>query len=308
MTPIRCAICDQELSIHERVKGDLCSRFECKQIATRVYAQAKTSLKNQQLEVAEVIAEQVSAAESFDQQSRSLVPVVIPSNDNKLQHRTKAERRKFLDRLGSLISQAAAVMAWHSSVVSDDVELEPFDSESPERQFAEVQVTEQTAKAMLSACAFCRGKCCLQGKLHAFLTVKTLLRFMRNNPQLRPREVWQRYVERIPSQSSEGGCIYQSSQGCTLTREMRSSVCNGYECKGLVEVRETAAEDSETTMVLVSVGEAESMPALSTAKRPPGPVALPVIQIPWTVQRVAVVADGTAKQIELPESEPVSSD
>lgn len=314
MTPRRCAICDQELSVHERATGDLCRRIECKQIATRVYAQAKTSLHNQQLEAAEAIAEQISSNDQDgianqnpvrqlhgepDSSDEQPIPVVVPSNDNRLQHRTKAERRTFLDRLGSLISQAAAVMAGHSGVEPDELEFDPIDTNSSERQYTEVPVTEKTATAMLSTCAFCRGKCCLQGKLHAFLTANTILRFMRENPTLRPRDVWQQYVERIPDRSCEGGCIYQSSQGCTLTREMRSSVCNGYECKGLIAVREAVTEHQQAQLVLVSVGEAESMPSIATAKRPPGPVSLPVIQIPWAVQRVATVADGVTATVDV---------
>ena len=38
------------------------------------------------------------------------------------------------------------------------------------------------------------------------------------------------------------GCVFQGEQGCTLSRELRSEMCNRYECNGLRTLRERFRE------------------------------------------------------------------
>ena len=51
------------------------------------------------------------------------------------------------------------------------------------------------------------------------------------------------YLSRIPDVAHQDSCIFHGADGCALPRELRSDVCNNFECNGLLSIRETVLEE-----------------------------------------------------------------
>ena len=103
------------------------------------------------------------------------------------------------------------------------------------------------------ACSLCKGFCCGSGQEDAFLDQRTLARVLLSDPDLSDRGLIQRYLDRVPSVSFDGSCIFHGATGCTLDRSMRSDVCNSYYCWGLSEFM--TREEASPTVVIAGEGE-----------------------------------------------------
>ncbi len=100
-------------------------------------------------------------------------------------------------------------------------------------------------------CAVCEGGCCVQGENTAYLTPRTIHRFMDANPTMSPDDVHQAYVDRIPTETVTDSCINQSPTGCALPREMRSDTCNSYYCDGLTNWHDSPPEQRGDQLLVV---------------------------------------------------------
>jgi len=87
-----------------------------------------------------------------------------------------------------------------------------------------------TARVVAAACTLCKGWCCKNGADDGFLDEATLARHL---PSLTGEEIVAMYLERVPATSYDGSCIFHGEKGCTLSRDMRSNVCNTYFCGAL---------------------------------------------------------------------------
>jgi hypothetical protein len=82
-----------------------------------------------------------------------------------------------------------------------------------------------------TACAACRGHCCISGgKNAAFLTPQVVAAYRRSRPTASEAEVFEAYQSALPQRTVRGSCLYHGAKGCGLTRAMRSQVCNSYGC------------------------------------------------------------------------------
>ncbi len=93
------------------------------------------------------------------------------------------------------------------------------------------------------ACRLCRGNCCREGANHAFISAATIRRFASTVPQLTPAEVQDAYRKRLPAESVTGSCLFHTQHGCSLSREMRSNMCNRFLCPALLTVRQQLETD-----------------------------------------------------------------
>ena len=82
-------------------------------------------------------------------------------------------------------------------------------------------------------CTLCKGGCCASGKEHAYLSVFSMRRFMDSNPELTSNEILDLYLSHINTESINNSCINQTATGCSLPRDLRSDICNGYYCDPL---------------------------------------------------------------------------
>jgi hypothetical protein len=88
-------------------------------------------------------------------------------------------------------------------------------------------------KVARAACTLCRGFCCKGGGDHGYLDERVMARVRQARPELDARAVMRLYVECVPEANYAGSCIFHAEAGCTLSRSLRSDVCNSYFCTGL---------------------------------------------------------------------------
>jgi hypothetical protein len=168
---------------------------------------------------------------------------VLPSNQRRLVGISKRQLRPFIDRLMGVISRAAAIRFGNATLEDGGAGYGTPADLSPSQ-----------LAILGNGCAVCRGHCCLQGRGHAFLHVDTVLGYMQRHPEQRPRDVLEAYVSRIGPKAYEDSCVYHAETGCTLPRDMRSKVCNGYLCKGLHEML-VQLQDSSPEVFVISVSD-----------------------------------------------------
>lgn len=102
------------------------------------------------------------------------------------------------------------------------------------RTLAEPPAMRDLAARLVSAtCSACGGACCGNGGDHAFLRSGTVRAFMTRHPHLDDDGVVAAYLAFLPREAMHPGCVYQGVAGCTLPRDMRSTICNAYLCGGL---------------------------------------------------------------------------
>jgi len=110
-------------------------------------------------------------------------------------------------------------------------------SPDPANPFAVYSVRDEDRATLGAACATCRGRCCLTGKEHAYITRATMKRFLENNPGAGAEQAAELYARHLPESSYEGGCVFQGPAGCTLPRELRSDTCNTFLCPALLTLK-----------------------------------------------------------------------
>ena len=91
-------------------------------------------------------------------------------------------------------------------------------------------------------CALCRGRCCragLRGK--AFIEARQLRAWLAQWPKARWQDAVDHWLGLVAPEHLAGSCLFHSTTGCTLPRERRSEVCNGFACDSLEQVRDSAA-------------------------------------------------------------------
>lgn len=92
-----------------------------------------------------------------------------------------------------------------------------------------------------AACAACGGRCCREGGERAYITPRTVRRWLAAHPGARPSDAVVAYAAYLPTTSVPRSCVYHTATGCALPRAMRSDVCNVFFCDGLNELRTTIA-------------------------------------------------------------------
>ncbi|MEP3478789.1 MAG: hypothetical protein ABJZ55_06050 [Fuerstiella sp.] len=153
--------------------------------------------------------------------NQNAVLFVVPNNRQKVVSQSEQNIAEFRTHLHNTMQLAEELVA---------------DSGSHEHLQVEHQnrlVQQQTSLPVINACSTCRGACCLQGKGHAFLVKEFLAWRLLNENGMSPTLMIEDYLSRIPKLSYDKSCVYQGPEGCVLTREVRSSTCNGFLCTGI---------------------------------------------------------------------------
>jgi hypothetical protein len=112
------------------------------------------------------------------------------------------------------------------------------------------------AQVAQSACTLCKGWCCRGGGDHAYIDETTMARVSRAMPELDARQILRLYVDRVPAEGYDSSCLFHGERGCTLTRALRSDVCNGYFCRGLEDYLK--AGDAGAAVIVIA-GEGDGM-------------------------------------------------
>ncbi len=91
-------------------------------------------------------------------------------------------------------------------------------------------------------CALCRGRCCragLRGK--AFIEARQLRAWLAQRPEACWRDAVDHWLGLVAPEHLAGSCLFHATTGCTLPRERRSEVCNGFACDALEQACDSAA-------------------------------------------------------------------
>lgn len=101
-------------------------------------------------------------------------------------------------------------------------------------------------------CGFCGGGCCTMGGEQAYLGAQTMRRFMDGHPQSSDEDVLSAYLGRVAARTRIGSCINQTGAGCSLSRDMRSDICNRFACEPLarLEAAARAAQPVQTVLIV----------------------------------------------------------
>ena len=86
-------------------------------------------------------------------------------------------------------------------------------------------------------CAACRGGCCTLGGDFAYIGASTLRRVMLQRPGATADDILALYLSCLPDRSMQGSCIHHTAQGCNLPQDLRSDICNQFECQALQQLK-----------------------------------------------------------------------
>ena len=113
-----------------------------------------------------------------------------------------------------------------------------------------------------AACTLCRGFCCKGGGDHGYLDERVMARVRQAQPELDARAVMRLYVERVPEANYAGSCIFHAEAGCTLSRSLRSDVCNSYFCTGLSNFMKGGEAAASAVVIAAQGTETRTSPLL----------------------------------------------
>lgn len=122
------------------------------------------------------------------------------------------------ERIAALMTHLRAVIA---QAFADDppAEAEHHNDPAPEPD------------RVATGCATCQGHCCLLGAGRmAFVDVETIQMHRLRLPGLTPDGALAIYEDALPDASTEGGCLFQGTEGCTLPRARRAGICTSFRC------------------------------------------------------------------------------
>ena len=108
-------------------------------------------------------------------------------------------------------------------------------------------------EAAAALCAQCAGRCCWTGGgNHAYIDAEVMDRWLAAHPGADVEVAIADYLQRLPSYHVRGACAYQAANGCTLPRELRAHVCNGYSCSALQQLTQALAKDPGHVAVVLT--------------------------------------------------------
>ncbi|HAS50689.1 MAG TPA: hypothetical protein DCS21_02655 [Gammaproteobacteria bacterium] len=222
-----CRVCGRPLSMQEWTSG-ICAAPDCRRVAiaqqAHEYHKRQVQREQQLWEQAGQLRQQVLNRFGVGEPDTFQL-AVVPAAIHRITRLPASRRREFRDYLKPLTDRAVALPA--IPVVEPDSTMES----------ASMQETRLSA-ASGSACACCQGYCCRGGAYtHAYLGVETLQRYVAARPDQPPDQILAAYLRYIGKETSEGSCVYQRADGCSLPREMRATICNNFYCGGLREFR-----------------------------------------------------------------------
>jgi len=149
--------------------------------------------------------------------------VVAPASDRPLRPLPQRRRRIYEEHLRELLRALAA-------------------GEQPQGDGAPpaVEVPPELERGLQAGCRACRGYCCHTGGAHAYQTVDSLRRVRAARPELAGEALVALYLSHLPDRSVKDSCVFHGRRGCTLPRDLRGDMCNGYFCNPLLAWRDRA--------------------------------------------------------------------
>ncbi len=206
----------------------------------RIKDHHKRTIIQQQTEENQSILEQYQ--DKFEDDQKVLRIVSLPKGLEKIIPQQPERIKKYLDHVRKCVEEARRYK--NESDIPQDQHLSSM--EHATKIGSELQQNPALRQLSDQLCTLCKGGCCPVGADHGFVSSVTIWRTLKHSSDLTDEEILTRYEQHIPQESVEGACINQTATGCSLPREYRSDVCNGYYCD---EVRKLQLEANETHVV-----------------------------------------------------------
>jgi hypothetical protein len=214
----------------------VCEQIDCKLKQQQSLLQSQKSLRQQRedyrLQQQQTLID--SSCQSLAIAPEQLQVVSIPFNPNQTTTLDYAVIEAFAEHLQQLVEHYSGED--ESDHVTDFVAPDDIDVLAP---------------ALETACTACRGHCCFNGReYYAFIEESTISRVLSQDDELALENIAELYLSYIPSQTIEGGCVYQAEHGCCLPGELKADICDQYFCSGLRDFIEEADSTSTEQTVL----------------------------------------------------------
>ncbi len=229
-THARCRLCERPLT-SKQFGPRLCDDADCQR---RVAAERRAEQMRRWHEARERFERRASGVRSATAPSLGVndpdgydlarVPY-LPNRTTRLPARRRAA---YVVHLRETVAQAFAERA--GGVESPDFDLQH------DQRYNVAAPSEAIGVVLGRGCAQCRGACCPQGGTRAFIDAPTIARYLAQHPTATEEEVVAAYLGYLGMRTIAEGCVNQSARGCTLPREMRSTICNNFLCGGLREL------------------------------------------------------------------------
>ena len=278
-----CAMCGVELDHHQKMKGAICDRAQCRgtffhksiehprrcvvcnrplgsfepgvtcptPLCRSLYREEDLQPELQKKAAARR-KQQEAAMRAFHARIEALVDGVAPNlgyPDRALLPLVVVptnERRS----IPQAEERRAALRNRLEPLIRDAGALPPED-ESQDSAELGTQPDPLQAHLVVGACTTCRGSWRLGGGDHAYLSTQTISRYMTKFPDQSPEEIADSYLACVPQSTYADSCVYHGEMGCGLRREMRSETCLRYHCSGLSGLRKIMAESGSASATFV---------------------------------------------------------
>ncbi len=196
-----------------------------------------------------------AAIESAGSADNPLPVVLLPANSRGTVALPAASRDAFLQRLRPVIAQAFTEAVRDNTAPMSLAEVAARDdARGPDPTSASSGTAAMRTAILGASCATCRGECCTAGGTHAFLREDTVRRvraqYAEDARPLTTRALEELYARHLPARHYRDSCVYHTTSGCALPRDLRANLCNRYVCGGLTQLsRALDAAGHETAYV-----------------------------------------------------------
>ena len=185
-------------------------------------------------------AERIARSVELHPEHAPIPVVVVPANTRDTEPLPARTRRVFLARLQASLSRSFEARAPDvSKIATAEESAALIDASTPFAFAAEAVLVGRT-------CATCRGECCTAGGDHAFLRDDSIARVRAQHPAFGQDALLAVYAEHLPARHYRGSCVYHTSAGCALPRDLRSNLCNRYVCGGVTQLRSALSSSGKS--------------------------------------------------------------
>lgn len=244
----RCRVCGKQISDQDWRLFQTCDFWKCRAKQRQERRESRIRREDEYRRRREVLAKRIGqfrdeVADSLGIDEPELfVPVAIPAALRPITRLPQERLSALRDHLTRLVSG-----------VREEEEDSPCTSLCEETETAATDTEDVSVFFLQQACATCRGYCCLTGEDLAYLNKGMMSSYLDEHPRHESPEVISRFLSHLPEETCEDSCIYHGEKGCGLPREMRSSICNGFECAEIACLREELRGSAPHRVFLVGV-------------------------------------------------------
>ena len=281
---LKCQVCDTSISFPESLQLKnknylVCRSFECRRIIANKNTIAPSLFQSQIKLQKKIVNErhEIEATrkkyiedtkERESQENKKILEYILdeyPEFHNKTPY--IIEIPTGLSRPVTLPEERTSIYTAHlekiiskamENIKSKDIEINHQSSIykkilETEKQFDKYPELRQISD---NACKMCKGGCCTSGGDHAYLSEKTIERYLKKHPEISAADILTDYLSYTSEESIAGACINQTKKGCALPKKLRSDTCNSFYCESLITYQNKfpGQENTEALLVIQRAG------------------------------------------------------